>query len=185
MAKVRHLGLFPWCFNPTTAFFRGDTLRTSAVAMFWRVKKWGLDYTLEIRTNVEPPFVTFESETQYLDVTEQDAIAGNVGIIDELGLVCADKDHFWGLGTLAVPLVDSYLKAGPFFDLFFDRDDMVGAGVSGTGPIIGSVEVKIAGVGDGSFSIPIRAQFPEYLGSLYDLLSVEATLTAEDYWPYA
>jgi hypothetical protein len=214
MATVRHLGLFPWCFDPQEGYFKEADLIEKAVPMWWRVKKWKYEIALTIRTNSSPIYQDVYILNSFADVEEQipqDIFGtgfGNFGIKNELDLVCVDRfgfnvpgEHAWKLESEAIapggltPSItgfgDSYFSIGPRFTIFIDQDDLIGAGSSvnsymdgqiiGSGPQIGVITIKFI---NWTHQVPMYAQFPEYLGSLYDLLEISGTLEPEEYWPY-
>lgn len=197
MASVRHLGLFPWCVNQETSYFKGDDLRTKAVPIWWRVKKWLL--SVEAEYLVYTQTVSF-SDTDIFDVselpilsfvpektfgTEADLVCANVlqsnepfpvfnvetNLIEMVTSVRLPADHVFG--TDAGPMVDSFVKIGPHFECFFYADEGFTITTQAVAPAVGSINVSAQAT---NFTAPL------YSGD--DVQYFNAALTATEFWPY-
>ena len=163
--------------------------------MWWRVKKWKLITSVEIRADSSPPEeYTIETE-QLFDVTDQTSTSiGNRDINNEKDLVCAKSgglnggDHVWavdGGGLEENAFVDSYLQIGPDFELFIDIDDGIGAWSKGQGAKLGKITVTISGANvlfDADIFLLFNSAEPE--PPLYEIIGIDGTLEAVEYWPY-
>lgn len=195
MASVRHLGLFPWCVNQETSFFKGDDLKTKAVPIWWRVKKWQISSVLVRQANTSPPSTETITGDDVLDVTsltinplsaetfqtETDLIRAGVLFFPEDGSVSKlPANHLWQT-NFGIGAVDSYVKLGPDLEILFDMDDLVGVASNGPGIQLGNVTIDFGG---GNFEVPLFALDTPHGGGLYTVISFEATLTPLELWSY-
>lgn len=192
MAIVTHLGLFPWCFDPATSYFSREGLLQYAVPMWWRVKEWTLDATADVLARTDPPSTETYSGTFVFRVTDYPLRFGSTATFQtEMDLVVAGKAGT-GLGTLG-PVYDFVffallgdfaleltLDIGPNFLFRAFSGDTPPVDTNGGGAQVGSITSNFCGL---SFSAPIKRQ-PFDPESLYSFVSVEATLTATEYWTY-
>jgi len=199
MATVRHLGLFPWCFNPATTYFKtADAIRKFAVPMWWQVKEWKLEATASVLANSDPPSTETYSDTFVFRIT--DLTISFFPVTDkfqtETDLVVAGKagSGYGGLGPaydwsfdalLGNPEEDIALELsltiGPNFGFSAFAGDTPPVTTNGDGAQVGSITSNFSGL---SFSAPIKRVLP-FVESLYVITSLECTLTATKYWPYA
>ena len=200
MASVRHLGLFPWCVNPTTAYFSTEDLLQYAVPMWWRVKEWtlqsefGIFYSNpEIPTNTITATNTFNITTIPISTTnpgafttEKDLVCAGV-FYDQQSGVSFPTTYDWVFSfvigdptTLGQGLNECVLTLGPKF-LFEvpSVDDTRTVTMVGGGATLGSLNVEFCGL---SFSVPLRQPYTE--PSLAMVSSCACTLSATAYWPY-
>jgi hypothetical protein len=192
MASVRHLGLFPWCFDPTTSFFSKEDLLKYAVPMWWRVKEWTLDATADVLANSDPPSTETYSDSFVFRITDYPLRAGSASTFQtEKDLVIAGKAgtslgtlgpaYDWSfdalLGDFALELT---LTIGPNFEFRAFSGDTPPVATNGGGAQVGSITSNFCGL---SFSAPIKRVLP-FVDSLYVITSLDATLTATEYWPY-
>lgn len=172
MAKVRHLGLFPWCFDPALAYFKGEELRTIAVPIWWQVKKWQATVAITYPRGDNPPETI--SETFELDVTA----LPYTSVASEIDLVCLEQDHGWSVSP-SQPFEHSIaFSIGPLFDVTLETDgetDTISTFALPEGVVAGSVEL---------FFSSITKTLPMY-GTGAQGQTAQVTLTATDYWPYA
>ena len=192
MASVRHLGLFPWCFDPATSFFSKADLLKYAVPMWWRVKEWTLDITAAILANSDPPVTTEYSDTKVFKITDYPLISGSTATFQtETDLVIAGKagtsfgtsgavyDWLFPLSSTVIPLTGA-IKIGPNFYYEQGEGDTPFVSTSGQFEEVGSITSNFCGL---SFSAPIKHDNP-FNESLYRIVSLQSTLTATAYWPY-
>jgi hypothetical protein len=196
MASVRHLGLFPWCFDPEQTYFKGIDLHNKAVPLWWRVKQWRLEVELVRKANTAPPQNTTFNISNDFNVTD---LAKNILTTDtfqnEKDLVCAGvvydaeageqyrlpADHLWGIDAPGI-FIDSFVRIGPNFDCYFDQDDMLGARPAGTGDKVGELSVQMQGV---EFTVALFRESPQTSPpALYEIVSLNGTLQGNEYWPY-
>lgn len=197
MATVRHLGLFPWCFDPSTSYFSKKNLLKYAVPMWWRVKEWTLESEFEIYFLNETPNRT-TTGTNTLSITDVAISPSNPTLVQkETDLVCAgvvydqeSKTQFttaydWsfafqiGENSLGDGFNECTLTLGPNFFFEVTGDDTRGATIVGDGDILGSLDVEFCGL---SLSVPLRQPWP--YDSLANVSSCACTLSASEYWPY-
>jgi hypothetical protein len=192
MASIRHLGLFPWCFDPATSFFSKADLLKYAVPMWWRVKEWTLDATADILANSDPPATDTYSGTFVFRITDYPlTVLSTATFQTEKDLVIAGKAgtsfgtfgpaYDWSfdalLGDFAVELT---LTIGPNFEFRAFSGDTPPIATNGDGAQVGSITSNFCGL---SFSAPIKRILPFY-DSLYVFENFKSTLTATEYWPY-
>ena len=195
MAAVTHLGLFPWCVDPDTSYFSREDLLKYAVPMWWRVKSWGLEVQFVRQANTSPPQNTTINLSKTFNVTD---LPKNISTTDtfqnEKDLVCAGviydqeagkqyrppADHTWGIDAPGI-FIDSFVRIGPSFDIYFDQDDMLGARPAGSGDKVGEVLVKMQGL---EFTVGLFRELTDVETQLYRIVSLNATLEATEYWPY-
>jgi len=212
MASVRHLGLFPWCFDPATSTFNSAELLEYAVPMWWRVKEWALQSTVTILTNSDPPGSLTYNSTNILRITDLPInIATENTFQKETDLVCAGvlplsflrRPNDWEFGSIEIlsPIDpgwfnNGYLRIGTSFDFALPTgSDTTGVAVANghfatesgyNGPTLGSIEAVFYGW---SFSKEMKRQ-PIFVdpdggpGSLAEVTSCNFVLTATEYWPY-
>jgi hypothetical protein len=212
MASVRHLGLFPWCFDLATSTFNSDELLEYAVPMWWRVKEWTLESTVTILTNSDPPGSTTYSSTNMLKITDLPInIATENTFEKETDLVCAGvlplsflrRPNDWQFNSVDVLSTGDagwfnygQLRIGTSFDFALPTgSDTTGVAVADghfaiesgyDGPTLGLIECVFCGL---SFSKEMKRQ-PIYLdpdggpGSLAEVTSCDFVLSATEYWPY-
>ena len=199
MASVRHLGLFPWCFNPAATYFKtADAIRKFAVPMWWRVKEWTLESEFVIYYfNPEIPINTV-TDTNVFSITDIAISPSNASLVQkETDLVCAgvayDQEsgiqyrttYDWtfpfqiGNNSLGEGFNECALILGPNFFFEVDADDTRGVTIEGDGAILGNLNLGFCGL---SFSAPLRQ--PYLYESLAMVQSCSCTLTATEYWPY-
>ena len=198
MPLISHLGLFPWCFKAEDTFFETkERIAKEAVPMWWRVKKWKLEITYTVKNDFEQ--IDY-SEVRFFDVTtltKQIIVDGETQEVtlysSEKDLVCAgviydeeskksyrtDADHLFSFSLPSLN-TDTYVKFGPMFDFQVEGDDINGATVAGDGQILGNLALNYCGL---SFSIPLKLL--GNFGGLSELTSINGTLEAIEYWPYA
>jgi|LakMenEpi03Aug12_release.lakeMendotaPanAssembly.Ray.scaffolds.fasta_scaffold157588_2 hypothetical protein len=194
MATVRHLGLFPWCFNPDTTYFKtADAIRKFAVPMWWQVKEWTLESTAQVQANTEPPKIDTYAATQVFRITDLPISSATTSTFaKETDLILAGKAGFstngvgpeynWRFGPIIEFVNICELVIGPDFLFEAYTDDTVGVATNATGPTLGAIECAFSGI---SFSAPLKQMpYPEG-GPLYEIVSLQSTLTATEYWPYA
>ena len=192
MASVRHLGLFPWCVDPTTSYFKGEQLRQYAVPMWWRVKEWTLDSTADILFNTDPPATNTYSGSFVFRITDIPLrFLSTATFQTEKDLVVAGKAGT-GYGTLGPVYNWSFfaylgdfnleisLEIGPDFGFGAFAGDTPPVSTSGEFEEVGSITSNFCGL---SFSAPIKHNFP-FGESLYRIVGLDATLTATEYWTY-
>lgn len=192
MATVRHLGLFPWCFDPATSFFSKADLLKYAVPMWWRVKEWTLAITVEILANSDPPETTAYSDTKVFKITDYPLRFGSTATFQtEKDLVLAGKagtsfgsagpvyDWSFTVSSTVIPLTGA-IRIGPNFYYQQGEGDTPSVSTSGQFEEIGSITCNFCGL---SFSAPIKHDNP-FNQSLYRIVSLQSTLTASECWPY-
>ena len=182
MASVRHLGLFPWCVNEETSYFKGTDIAEYAVPMWWRVKRWSLETTYTIYAGfADPPVSETYSSSNVLNIpsvyqSETDLItAGSLP-----GTTIKIPSDFTFAFVLQGFLLDAGLVLGPNFAFSADAQDMEGISTSGQYGQRGSLSVSYCGL---EFIAPLKLDAPDF-ETLYDLTNMDATLTATEYWPY-
>jgi hypothetical protein len=205
MASVRHLGLFPWCFDRATSSFNSDEFLEYAVPMWWRVKEWTLESTVTILTNSDPPgSATFNSTNTFRITDLPINIATANTFQKETDLVCAGVipasflrlPNDWEF-TLNIAAQDGFLQIGTSFDFalpsaqdtagvavaggHFATDPQLNGGTNYDGATVGSIESVFCGL---SFSKAMKRQPPQEGGSLAEFTSCNFVLTATEYWPY-
>ena len=196
MAIVTHLGLFPWCFDPATSYFGREGLLQYAVPMWWRVKEWTLDATADILANSDPPSTETYSGTFVFRITDYPLrFLSTATFQTEMDLVIAGKAgtglgvlgpvYDWSfdalLGDPAVEFTSELtLDIGPNFFFRAFSGDTTPVDTNGGGAQVGSITSNFCGL---SFTAPIK-RVPALGDSLYVFTSLEATLTATEYWPY-
>jgi hypothetical protein len=192
MAAVSHLGLFPWCFDPSTPFFSEADLLKYAVPMWWRVKEWTLDIAVEILANTDPPVTTAYSDTKVFKITDYPLRSGSTATFQtEKDLVIAGKAgtglgsfgpvYDWLFPFFSVPAsLSGAIRIGPNFYYQQGEADTPSVSTSGQFEEVGSITSNFCGL---SFSAPIKNDIP-FGESLYRIVSLESTLTATEYWPY-
>ena len=192
MASVRHLGLFPWCFDPATAFFSREDLLQYAVPMWWRVKEWTLDATADILGNSDPPQTETYSDSFVFKITDIPLRFLSTSTFQtEKDLVIAGKagtaygtlgpEYNWSFfDFLGDVNLEIDLTIGPDFRFGAFAGDTRSASSDGEFAQIGSITSNFCGV---SFSAPLKYNGP-FSESLYVITSLNATLTATEYWPY-
>lgn len=199
MAAVRHLGLFPWCVDQDTSFFKGQDLKSKAVPIWWRVKKW--DFAVSGEYLVFGLDSDSFSDTDVFDVTEltirdgheetfakeQDLIRAGVFFsseafpvfnqatqqFDYVNTVRLPRDHVFA--TDAGPMVDSFVKIGPHFECLFFGDDLFSVSTSG-GEGVGPVGSFSVSMNELTFVVPLYAN--------EDVTEFNSSITATEYWPY-
>lgn len=185
MATVKHLGLFPFCFDPDQSYFKTKKdLLNIAVPMWWRVKRWTLQHTRVILSGDE---ITTHNYTDILDVTNTlYAVENNIAIETELDFVCLDRgwgevgNHLWRVSGGA----DSVIWLGPNFYILIDDDDMVGADTaSDANPKAGEITLTMDILGVSKI-ISLYYTYVPYIGGFIDLLSVSGTLEPLEWWEY-
>jgi hypothetical protein len=192
MASVRHLGLFPWCFDPATSFFSKEDLLKYAVPMWWRVKEWTLDAAADILANSDPPSTETYSDSFVFKITDIPIRFLSTSTFQtEKDLVIAGKagTGFGTLGPVYNWLFFAYLgdfnleldlTIGPDFRFGAFAGDTRSASSDGEFDQIGLITSNFCGV---SFSTPLKYNGP-FSETLYVITSLNATLTATEYWPY-
>ena len=169
MATVRHLGLFPWCVNSETSFFKGEELKTVAVPMWWRVKRW--DFSLSIPT--------LGSMDEILDVSNQTGTVAPPNYQTEADLVCGSFDHVFTLGQLIPFYSAPHINIGPRFELEIDTGGETNP-LSSTFYVgfseMGTVQIIIGGANINT----TRAMYSNDVGGY----SAFAVFQAVEYWPY-
>ena len=194
MASVRHLGLFPWCVDPATTYFKtADAVSKFAVPMWWQVKEWTLESTAQVRANTEPPEIDTYSATQIFRITDLPISSGTTATFaKETDLVLAGKaalpldglgpEYNWRFYPTIGFVNICQLVIGPDFLFEAYTDDTVGVATNATGPTLGAIECRFSRI---SLTAPLKQMpYPEG-GSLYEIVSLASTLTATEYWPYA
>jgi hypothetical protein len=199
MASVRHLGLFPWCFDRATSSFNSDEFLEYAVPMWWRVKEWTLESTVTILTNSDPPGSATFNSTNTFRITDLpiNIVTANT-FQKETDLVCAGViplsflrlPNDWEF-NLNIAGQDGFLQIGTSFDFALpSAQDTAGVAVAGgnfateggyNGATVGSIECVFCGL---SFSKAMKRQIPNEDGSLAEFTSCNFVLTATEYWPY-
>ena len=196
MATVRHLGLFPWCFDPEQAYFKGIDLLKKAVPLWWRVKTWRLEVEFVQQANTTPPQSTTFNITNDFNVTDLPKnILTTETFQKEKDLICAGviydeeaskqyrtpADHTWVIDAPGI-FVDSFVRIGPSFDCYFDQDDMLGARPAGTGDKVGELLVQVLKL---EFTVDLFRESPlTPPPELFQIVSLNGTLKATEYWPY-
>ena len=195
MATVRHLGFFPWCFDLATSYFSREELRQYAVPMWWRVKSWGLEVEFVKQANTSPPQNTTINLSKTFNVTdlpkndlttdtfqnEKDLVCAGVIYDQEAGKQYRlPRDHIWAIDAPGI-FIDSFVRIGPNFDIYFDQDDMLGARPAGSGDKVGELLVKMQGL---EFTVGLLRELTNIESELYQIVSLNATLEATEYWPY-
>jgi len=192
MASVRHLGLFPWCVNEEISYFAGTDIAEYAVPMWWRVKEWTLDSTADVLANTDPPSTDTYSDSFVFRITDIPLRFLSTSTFQtEKDLVIAGKAGT-GFGTLGPVYnwlffaflgdfnLELDLTIGPDFGFGAFAGDTRSASSGGEFDQIGSITSNFCGV---SFSAPLKYNFA-FSETLYVITSLNATLTATEYWPY-
>ena len=192
MASISHIGLFPWCVDPTTSYFSREDLLQYAVPMWWRVKEWTLDSTADILFNTDPPETNTYSDSFVFRITDIPLrFLSTATFQTEKDLVIAGKAGT-GFGTLGPVYNWSFfaylgdfnleisLEIGPDFGFGAFDGDTRSASSGGEFEEVGSITSNFCGV---SFSAPLKYNGP-FSETLYVITSLNATLTATEYWPY-
>lgn len=186
MSSISHIGLFPWCVDEETSYFKDNDLKDKAVPIWWKVKKWNLQANgvFLIFGDSENPFSgsdTFEVTDLTLNEistdkfeTEKDLVrAGVIYDPEAKRQYRLSRDHLF-LTNLNESVIDSFVKIGPNFEAFFDQDGALPFSTIEAEYECGSIDVTTNSL---SFSVPI---FSSQFGA-----SMNATLSAIEYWEYS
>jgi hypothetical protein len=160
--------------------------------MWWRVKEWTLDATADILANSDPPSTETYSGTFVFRITDYPIrFLSTATFQTEMDLVVAGKAGT-GLGALGPAYdwlffvllgdfnLELTLKIGPAFEFGGLAGDTPPVATNGGGAQVGSITSNFCGL---SFSAPIKRVLP-FEDSLYVITSLDATLTATEYWTY-
>ena len=169
--------------------------------MWWRVKGWTLDATADVLANTDPPSTKTYSDSFVFRITDIPLrFYGTDTFETEKDLVIAGKAET-GFGTLGPAYDWSFdallgdpeedideedieleltLTIGPAFEFRAFSGDTPPVTTNGGGSQVGIITSNFCGL---SFFAPIKPVLP-FNESLYVITSLEATLTATEYWPY-
>jgi hypothetical protein len=181
MASVRNFGLFPWCYDPEAVDtpnyinFKGTQITELAVPMWWRVKKWSMDVT--VNYGGSPPNIA--TGNFIMDVSE--SLSGSPQT--EADLLCLGSSHTWTfeLNITNSPFFQTTLDVdiGPILLWYFESDGAT------SNLVINPIDTSGQSVSGELKILFLNKQFTTDIYSADNaLVSVDSTITAIEYWPY-